>query len=188
MGRLIELTRQYKASKELQARTGIAESIICEVRPSLWIYITSKCPSAMVDDVCQETLVGIVNGLFKFYGETDGQFWSWCYRIARNKICDCLRTHDAEIFHPFDDEEMRDAIEASAQVDTISPGESLDLDYALNLLKQAKPPCYQYLWMHYITGWTLDEMAPIFNKTYNAMRMQINRCLNDAKNLVAQHA
>jgi DNA-directed RNA polymerase specialized sigma24 family protein len=60
----------------------------------------------------------------------------------------------------------------------------MDLEYALNLLRSVKPPCYGYLWQHYVLGWDHAEIANAYGISYGAARMQVNRCLKLAQSLV----
>ncbi|HRY49105.1 MAG TPA: sigma-70 family RNA polymerase sigma factor [Candidatus Paceibacterota bacterium] len=190
MDRLITLVNIYRSASELETRLKLVEEIIGEVRPALWASISRKCPE-MADDICQETVVAIAKNLHRFYGETDQQFKSWCFGISRNKTNDCLRKlakEKAEPLDVIDIDSLENVIEASANEEPMSAGEKMDLDYALNLLRNAKPPCLHYLWIHYVDGLSHNEMARILGQTYNAVRMQIKRCLKLAQSLVTKPA
>jgi RNA polymerase sigma factor (sigma-70 family) len=185
MAHLIELVREFRNATTLAHKIQFAEHIICEVRPALWTYAFHKGDKEIADDVCQDTLVAIANSLHLFYGETDSQFWKWCYRVARNKLIDHVRREKSRPASSLDTENLWRVIEMSNADEPISPGDRLDLEYAMQLLKSVKPPCYDYLWTHYILERDIAEIARLFQLSYDAARMQIKRCLKLAQSLVS---
>jgi len=74
-------------------------------------------------------------------------------------------------------------IELSAQDSPINPGVRRDLEYIMNLLLALKPECYDLIWKHYITGFDYAEIADEKNSKYDAIRVKIGRCLQEAKTL-----
>ena len=127
----------------------------------------------------------IATSLNKFQGETEKQFWAWCYRIARNKLSDHYREQYAERAQPVAPDELWRMMEVSAQDAPITAQTRHDLDYAIKLLTAAKPECYQLLWQHYVVGRDYGEIAEERGLNYDAVRMQIGRCLDQAKSLVS---
>ena len=117
-------------------------------------------------------------------GESTKQFWAWCYRIARNKICDHYRGQAADRLQYVPAEELHRLLDKSAQDAPISPGVRLDLEYAMNVLTASKPECYEFLWQHYIFGLDYAEIAEERTMTYDNVRMKIGRCLDEARRLV----
>lgn len=189
MNRLVDLARKYQGAPNLEERMRVAEEIASEVAPRLGAFILSNCRRPdMADDVRQETLVGIVNNLHQFRGATDSMFWSWCYHIARNKISNHLGRRGTRPLVTTDTEDLWEVVEASAQSNPMSAGERLDLEYAMELLRQAKPPCYDYLWQYYIFGWDYDEVALVAGLSHDAARMQIKRCRELAQSLMKEEA
>lgn len=161
------------------------ERIICEVQPELWRFLCYRGDQEMAEDVCQEALVAIANDLDKFEGTTDAQFWKWCYHIARNKLIDRIRREEVRSVTYLETETIWKVIEATSSEEPLSPGDRIDLEYAMQLLKSVKPPCYDYLWTHYILQRDITEIARLFQVSYDAARMQIRRCLALAQSLVS---
>lgn len=187
MGRQVNLARRYQEAESLEAKLALAEEVVCAVGSELRVFIHRRCGADKVEDIHQETLVGIAKGLARFYGQTEKQFWEWCYHVARNKIADQFRQkHRQE--DPWETDALWQAVEAGAADEALSSGERLDLDYALKLLQEADPPCYDYLWSHYILEWDYSELARHFDLSYDAVRMRVKRCLELAQSLVAKRA
>ncbi len=185
MSSLVELVGAYRESPRLAERMRLAEEVVHCVGPALRDYVVRRVRSEFVQDTFQETLVTIAAQLHHSTATTDSQFWAWCYRIARNKCADAGRRQPAEEF--WDPQALWQVIEASAVVEPLAAGERLDLEHALNLLSQAKPPCRHLLWWRYVLGWDYAEIAEATGSAYDAVRMQIRRCLELAQELVAQH-
>lgn len=184
MNELVALVRRYPDAESLEEGIRLAEAIIQKVRPPLWAFVAAHCPPAVAEDVSQELLVAISRGLTSFSGGTDAVFWSWCYQIARNKISDHLRRHGTQPLAAPDAEEVWRVIEASAEEDPISPGDRVDLEWAMELLRQARPPCRDFLWQRYVLGWDIRHVAQANGLRYDAARQQITRCLRLAQSLV----
>jgi RNA polymerase sigma-70 factor (ECF subfamily) len=188
MENLIELVRRYQRAKGLTKRLHLADKIISAVSPRLEAFILRACKRSVAEDLLQETLVKIARNLDGFRGESEIQFRAWCYKIARNMLRDHFRKKDiAERLEPFDSEDVRNVINASSKQDPLSRAEKVDLDEALSLLEQAKPPCRGYLWSRYIRGMGIKEIAKEYGLKYDAARMQVKRCLELAVKLAAQH-
>ena len=183
---LMELVRACRGAAELHERLRFAEEIVVRVGPMLGAFVASRCPEAAAEDVCQEVLIAIAEGVPKFRGKTARQFWSWCYRIAFRRVADHLRRKSNQPMPSLDVEEIRRAVEATAVERPISEGTYTDLERALMLLYQSKPPCVEYLLLHFILGLDYDEIAAMHGTTPNAMRMQIQRCLALARELVEE--
>ena len=142
METLIELVRRYQKAKGLKKRLHLADKIISAVSPRLEAFILRACKPSVAEDLLQETLIKIARNLDGFRGESEIQFRAWCYQVARNTLCDHFRRMNlAERLEPFDSEAVRNVVDASSKEDPLSKAEKLDLDEAMSLLEQAKPPC-----------------------------------------------
>ena len=185
MDDLIKNVRTYRFAAGLAERIRLAEQIFRRIEPDLRIFVFSSVTNDAAKDALQEVLKAIATILNKFQGDTEKQFWAFCYRIARNKISDHYRQQYAERFQPVDPAELWKMMEVSAQDAPISAAVRHDLDYAIKLLTAAKPDCSDLLWRHYVVGLDYAELAEERNQTYDAIRMQIGRCLDQAKSLVS---
>ena len=166
-------------------KPSLAEGIFRIVEPDLRLFVFSTVPHHTAEDVLQEVLKAVATGMSKFAGGTTGEFWAWCYRIARNKLNDQYRRQAADRMQPVPPEELWQLIDASAQDAPISPQDKLDLEYAMGLLTASKPECYEFLWKHFVFGLAYAEIAEELKLKYDAVRMKIGRCLAEAQSLMA---
>lgn len=186
MESLMELVNRCRRATSREEWVGATEALARAVAPPLRAFVLGKGVQDAADDVFQEVLTAIVTRLDWFEGRTEGEFRGWCYRIARNKCSDHLRRKYADRSVPLDDEGAQREIEASVSVEGLSPGDRMDLEDALELLRQARPPCYDYLIQYYIQGWDYQEIAAEAALTYDNARMHVQRCLALAQKLVNQ--
>jgi RNA polymerase sigma factor (sigma-70 family) len=184
MDQLIKIVRTYRLTGGVAERVRLAEEICRQIAPDLRFFVFGFVPPSDADDVLQNTIKGIIGGLRKFEGDSAKQFWAWCYRIARNKICDHFREKAADRVRYVPSEELHRLVEQSARDAPMSPAVRLDLEYAMKVLTASKPECYEFLWQHYIFGLDYAEIAEERTMTYDNVRMKIGRCLDEARRLV----
>jgi hypothetical protein len=99
-------------------------------------------------------------------------------------ISNRIRCEQKERSISVDMDELLAVVEVSSQVKPLSPGDRLDLEYAMDLLRNAKPPCTDYLWHYYVLGYDWGSMAAEFGFTKEAIQKQTARCLQLARKLV----
>jgi RNA polymerase sigma factor (sigma-70 family) len=162
----------------------IAEQICGMIEPDLRFFILGSIEPSAARDVSQNTVRDIFRGIHKFEGDTNKQFWAWCYRIARNKISDYFRSKSSDRTLPMPPEELMQLVDTSAQDAPISPSVRLDLEYVLNMLTRSKPECYELLWQHYVFGVDYAEIASERSMSYDGVRMKIGRCLDEARKFI----
>ena len=185
MTSLLDLIRAYQQSPRLPERMRLAEEVIQVAGPALRAYVERRVPPGCVADTSQEILIAIAQNLHKFKGGTEREFWAWCYRIARNKCADAQRQRPEE--EPWDTHALQRLVESTAELEPYAAEERLDLDYAFQLLEGAKPRCRWLLWLRYILDWDYDAIAEATGLAHDAVRMQIGRCLELLRNLLAAH-
>jgi len=137
------------------------------------------------EDVLQETAKAVTESFTKFKGDSEKEFWAWCFRIALNKVNDHLRKKAADRLQPMDPGEVWQLVETSAQNSPLSAEDRLDLQHALKILAEAKPECLDYLWQHFVVGLDYSELAEERQMSYDNVRMKIGRCLEHAQELMA---
>jgi len=86
MDDLIKIVRAYRLTAGLAERLRLAEAIFHLIAPDLRAFVFSALVPQAAEDVAQEVLISITNSLIKFEGKSNGEFWKWCYQIARRKI------------------------------------------------------------------------------------------------------
>lgn len=188
MSSLIELVKKYQGTTILHKRMEAAEAIIEIVGPPLLAYLRKCCPADVAEDVWQDTLVAIAKNLHTSDGDTERKFRSWCYRIAHNKMVDRLRQEGRKPTIAMSPEDLEALARRTLQDEGSSAEDRLDLEYAMQLLLQAKAPCCLYLFLYYIVGWSYDLIAAVLEKSYDAVRMEVGRCLKLAQKLVEEGA
>ena len=188
MAELIELIRQYQEAPTLVERIRASDEIIDAVATPLRLYITRRMGKDWLDDVCQETLKGVFAGLHKFRGDSNGQAWGWCYAIASNQLAEHFRKWGRDRLDLVVSDEVWQAIRAASSTMSISTAEMELLEHAMDLLKAAKPPCYDYLWNRYMLGWDNQMIAEAFDLNYGSVHVIIRRCLETARSLATTTA
>jgi RNA polymerase sigma factor (sigma-70 family) len=182
MDQLIKLVKTYRVSSGVAERLRLAEEIICLIRPDLHLFVFKAIPTTAADDVVQEILKSITGGLNKFRGGSDKEFWAWCYRIARHRLSDHFRKETNDRLQPTPPEELWQFVDTSAP---LSAADKHDLEYAMKLLTASKPECRDYLWQFYVFGLDYTEIGDKQDMGYDAVRMRVGRCLDEAKSLVS---
>jgi RNA polymerase sigma factor (sigma-70 family) len=185
MDDLIKLVRTYRLTTGLADRLALSEQVFKLIVPDLKFFIFRRVAPDMADDVLQEVLHAIAVSLNKFEGRSNGEFWSWCYGIARNKLKDHYQSQTDERVQTFAPDELWQIMDDAERTAPMSSGDRLDLEYALKLLGASKPECRELLWRHYVKGHDYGEIAEEEGIKYDAARMKIGRCLSLAQSLVS---
>jgi RNA polymerase sigma factor (sigma-70 family) len=183
----IELVHQYQRSKDDKERLQLADEIVVLITPSMELFIRLRTPQDIVEDVLQETLVAIAFGLDAFKGDSDGQFYGFCYLICWRRIVDALRKRGKIRQHELTGEELWDVISNMAADSPLSEAEREQLREALELLAEVRPPCVDYLLAHYIAGLTFDQISAVFDfPSEAAAGVATRRCLKLARELLEE--
>jgi RNA polymerase sigma factor (sigma-70 family) len=185
MDDLIKLVRTYRLTAGLAERLRLAEEIFRHIEPDLRVFVFSSVTNDAAKDALQEVLKAVAISLRNFKGDSHKEFWAWCYRIARNKLSDHFREKYAERVQPLPPDELLQMMESTAQDKPIAPGVRQDLEHIIKLLTAAKPDCSDLLWKHYIIDLDYAEIAAERQLSYDAVRMKIGRCLEEARLLVS---
>ena len=186
MGEFINMVEEYRRELNLEKRLDRAHLLYCHLEGHLRSFIFGKVRASDAQDVFQETVIAIFKSLPTFKGKTDGEFLGWCYRIARNKANDHHRKNFADPLDALPFDEIAQVLDAANEGDSFPyPAEyKLDLESAMNLLKQVKPECCEFLWKYFGLGLDYAEIAEEFKLKYDAVRMKIGRCLDAAQALI----
>src|ERR1700743_2383973 len=114
MDEIIGLVREYRNTSDASDKTKLAQSVVLGIADRLTLFLISRCPGDLAD-VRQSIFVAIVLGLDGFRGESDGEFWAWCYQIARNVLNKYFKKEKAELTISLDPTELTSLIEASGR-------------------------------------------------------------------------
>ncbi len=141
----------------------------------------------IAEDLTQETFLKIWKNLRKF--DTDRNFRTWIYTIAKNTTFDWLKKKKELPFSRFEDEEGNNALENISD-SAILPDEILERkDVAEELekiLQKIQPYCRAILLLHYKKDFTLHEIAEILEEPYNTVKSQHIRALNRLKKAILE--
>ena len=183
MGNLIELIRSYRATTDPDEKIRLVGEVICLVGGEIYLFLLPRVSGA-ADDVRQQVFIAIARGMDGFRGDSEREFWGWCYQIARNTVSKHFRDGDPGRFVPLDPDEIARLLDASAQGYPYETDEKSKLDEALALLKKSKPKCFDLIWGHYIVGLGYKEIAAADGLNYDTVRMRVERCLDDVRALL----
>ena len=187
MHRLGKLVQAYQQANELPDRLRIADEIYLLVGPAMKAFVLRHCPKD-ADDVYSATVGAIFHSLQTCKGKTDRQCWGWCYGVAWNVVKKQFRPGRSLRGEPMDPMEMDKlwkAFEASCQIAPASADDRLDFEYVLNLIRNAKPPCYDYL-LDYSMGVGYRAMAVKYGVRVGTIGQRTLRCLELARELLAK--
>lgn len=182
MDELIKLVRTYRMTAALTEQLRLGEAIYHQVSGELKFGVFSAIGQPAAEDVLQDIMQAIITSLPKFAGNSHGELWAWCHRIARNKINDHLRKKMRERAEPTPPEELVRL--ADTQDSALSAADRLDLEAALRMLIEAKPECHALLWNYFVLGLGYDDIATENEASYDSVRMKVGRCLELAQTLV----
>ena len=185
MGKLTELIDKYRKAKTLAERLTFSGELVCEIGPELEAFALRSCKREIAEDIYQETLVVIGKNLGKYRGNSDNEFRSWCYTILRRKLINYLRKDKSKQLDSLDEGPMWEVVAAGDPA--VSPGVKLDLEYAIELIISVKPRCALLLWAHHLLGWSYELIAEAIGSTYNAVRVDLKRCLALAQSLMEKN-
>ncbi len=182
---LVKRVKTYRLTPALDQRLRLAEEIYHEIKSPLHNFIFLRLKHPAREDVFQETVKAVTESLAKFTGDSDSEFWKWCFRIALNKVFDHLRKQESDRLQPMEPEELLQLADTSAQNSPLSAADRMDLNDALKILAAAKPECAELLWQHIVIGFDYSELAEERQMSYDNVRMKIGRCLDMAQELMA---
>ncbi len=188
MTTLVELARACRDASTLRVCERFAEDFVCLVGPALRQFIFRHARPDLAEDAFQETLITIATHVGQCTARTDSGLWGWCYKVARNKMADQGRRAERHPTISLDVEWVRRVVEASGADERIGHDEREEVDYALQLLGAVKPPCVDYLWEAIGLNQPYEAVGQLHGLSADAARMQVNRCLKLARELVRKKA
>jgi len=193
MDQIIPLIREYcraldpkDPDRSVERGERAAERLAEFIVPRLRAFLFGRLPVKEAEDVAQITITAVLQGIRRFRGRTEGEFWGWCYKIARNKLSNSRRRSRDWEEEGMDPHELQEMVDASAPDLLITPGSRVDLEYILDLVQAAKPPCGTHLREFFILGWDYHAIGEANQISYDAARMAVKRCLDLASGLATK--
>jgi RNA polymerase sigma factor (sigma-70 family) len=183
---LIDLVRACRNATVEHEEIRFAEDLVCQIGPSLQRFIFGQTRRELVEDVYQNTLIAIAKDVAKCRAETDKEVQKWCFGIAVNKLADARRREKRHPTVSVDINVLEAAVEASGKEERIESKERAELDFALELLRAAAPPCVDYLWERIAFQLSYKDIGEMHEQSEDAARMRVKRCLELAQELVSK--
>ncbi len=156
---------------------------VVEIYPAIQAFIIGRLGWQLGEDATSETLRGILKRLPSIRAGTKKDFRSFCFGVAHHKINDVLRSKYGNKAKPLETAELAGFIEVGGNSPSLSPGTKDDLQLILGLLNASKFPCDQILSDHFLIGWEVEVLASGLGVSKDAMRMKIQRCLDEARRI-----
>jgi len=183
---LAELFNRFRTAATESEADAVARSIVELVRPRVWRIIELGTRPEVVEDVLQDFWASLFAALPMFRGNTEREAMGLCYEIARRRGVDWIRRQPKLKTVSLDSEEIREAVEASAQVMPFAPGERLDIEQVLRLVEACDPEAAWFIALRYFEGHSYKEIGQRFGMTEAAVAMRVKRSLQQAQAAVAE--
>lgn len=115
-------------------------------------------------DILQETFIAYMN--YKKHFESEEHKKAWLIKVSQNKCKDFLRFHKRHQHVPLQSvEEILDLYQAA------SPADRIDFDFLWNLDTKYRT----VILLHYVEGYSIEEVASIMNISLAAARKRLQR-------------
>ena len=180
--RILYLIEQCRQAKDQAALHAALHELFEAVKMDLYLFVYRRAKQSEVDDIMQEIWKAIIKSLPSFNGKTAKQFLKWCYTIAIRKVADSFDFY--ERMEPMSLDDVSRIIDNSEHIRPMSNQDRLDCQEALRLLAESDPDCHEILWNHFILEVEISDIAEQLELKYDAARMRINRCLDNAQGLI----
>ena len=175
------------AQKDAAVRWGEAD--VLDVYPLIKAFTASLMSNpAQAEDAAHAAVLGIVAGLPTVEARTKAKFRSWCFQIARNKIKDIYRSKHVSRTDSLDEEDVRRMVEAGFGGGELPAAIKVDLDFFLGKLREARFPCVELLYDHFLNGESYEELGKEMGISASAVRMQVNRCWGTLQKIAAKYS
>jgi RNA polymerase sigma factor (sigma-70 family) len=170
-----------------KARFVCNKKAVLEIYPVIQAFIICRLGWQIGEDVTHEAVGAILAGLPKITATTKRKFRAFCFRVARNKISDALRSKYGNRAEAVDPLEIAKAVEAGMDdVDEASPVYS-DMALLDAVLAASKSTCREVLVEFFIADLEYEQIAFLHDTSKDAVRMKINRCLEEAKRIAKNY-
>ena len=185
MSELINLIGAYRTAVSTKDREESLGALLEFINPDIYLFFLGRVSDEDAQDLRSVTLTDIARGITKFKGATSSEAWAWCYTIAKRKLAAHFEEKGASGAVPMDPVLLTELAEASV---TTMPFETEEqwrhVQEAIEILRNSDPDCFHPLWDYLIMGMDYDELAAKGDKSYDAVRMQVSRCLDKIEPLL----
>lgn len=180
---LLELFNRFRTAKTESEADASGIALVEMLHPRVFGIIRAGTREEVAQDVTQDFWASLLAGLPQFRGDSDRQAWGLCRTIAIRRCIDWIRANSKLKTDSLDgySEEIRGAIEASAQVTPFAPGERLDAEGVMKLIEACNPEDVRLVDLRYFGGFSHKEIGQFVGLSEAAVHMRIHRALEAAK-------
>ncbi len=178
---LLDVFNRYRTAKTESEAEASGKAMFEMLQPRVSWIIRAGTREEVAKDVTQDFWASLIAGLPQFRGDSDAQAWGLCRAIAIRRCIDWIRKNSKLKTDSLDySEEIRDAIEASAQVAPFAPGERLDAEGVMKLIAACNPEDARLVDLRYFGGFSHREIGQFVGLSEGAVHMRIHRALEAA--------
>gem|GEM_PF-3442922 len=172
-----------EAPSKREAGFVCTKEAVLEIYPVIQAFILCRLGYQLGEDVTHEAIGAILARLPKIKAQTHREFRAFCFKVARNKINDALRSKYGNRVEAFDPLEITRAIEAGMAIDDPPANAYADLEVLTAVFAASKSTCRRVLMEHFIADLEVKIIASFYGISKDAVRMKIERCLEDARRI-----
>jgi len=162
--------------RDREAFASLYDRYVEHVYKHIYYSIPDKSDA---EDITQEVFIKAWKAIDK-YKYTGAPFVAWLIKIARNLIVDHYKARKKEV--PLVE------LEAYSQSDETNPEAtaeaSLNRDYVRNAILKLKGEKQKVILMHFIDGFSYEEIAKVLNKSEGAVRVIQYRALHELRHML----
>lgn len=177
---LEQLAKDYQSTASAAERMELAERIIARIGSQVEHFVRRYLfRSNEWEDVVQDVFLRIFKGLGSFSGT--GTFEHWWMSIARRACLDLLRKrygNRIDLVDPHDLAAICGSEFAEPEWKTCQVGLLLD---------KLSEKCRLLLRLYFFDEMIYREIGETLEKSENAVRMSVKRCLDEARTLFSNH-
>ncbi len=133
----------------------------------------------VAEDAAQETFVKVWRNLARY-----DSFWSfrtWLYNIARNASIDLLRKRRETLFSELESDERAGSFAENLPDNAALPSElaarAEDARHLAEVMEELPLPQQEVLHLHYIDGFTFEEIGNILGQSNNTVKSRHRRAI-----------
>lgn len=173
-----ELLIQRAVEGDKDAFADLCDRYLEQVYRHVYYRVFNRTDS---EDITQEVFIKAWKAIHK-YKRTGAPFVAWLIAIARNHIVDYYKGKKKHV-------SLEEAETASNSADTNPEAmaeATINSSYVRKAVLRLKGDKQKVILMHFIDGFSYEEIARIINKSEGAVRVIQYRALNDLRRILVQ--
>jgi RNA polymerase sigma factor (sigma-70 family) len=148
------------------------------IYPAIYLRVLQKVKVDDAADLTQDILLQIVKGFRLFRGDSQAEFFGWCYAITRAQIGRYYRNLEkqSETTHP-DFEEFHRLVDQYALKHQMTESEKREMHEIAESLQKADPGCFELIFRRHVLDDDFKTIGADLGISADAARMRINKCI-----------